>query len=136
MLRKLVLALILIPLAVLIVALAVANREIVTISFDPFSRAEPAFLLRAPLFVLVFILVIACVIIGGIASWLRQSKWRRAARMHEAELRAARGEIDRLKELLRKHEKWGGIAGLTAFAIALVLFITLVISQIILQAEC
>ena len=40
MLRKIVLAVILIPLAVLIVALAVANREIVTISFDPFNRVE------------------------------------------------------------------------------------------------
>src|SRR5215813_12721140 len=96
MIRKIVLAVILIPLAVLIVALAVANREIVTISFDPFSRTEPAFLLRAPLFVLVFILVIA--------SWLRQSKWRRAARVHEGELRAARGEIDRLRRELAARE--------------------------------
>jgi hypothetical protein len=104
MLRKIVLAVILIPLAVLIVALAVANREIVTISFDPFSRTEPAFLLRAPLFVLVFILVIAGVIIGGISSWLRQSKWRRAARAHEADLRAARGEIDRLRRELAARE--------------------------------
>ena len=104
MLRKIVFALVLIPLAILIVALAVANREIVTISFDPFSRAEPAFLLRPPLFVLVFILVIAGVIIGGMASWLRQSKWRRAARVREAELRAARGEIDRLRQQLAASE--------------------------------
>ena len=40
MLRKIILAVILIPLAILIVALAVANREIVTISFDPFSKTE------------------------------------------------------------------------------------------------
>ena len=104
MLRKIVLALVLIPLAVLIVALAVANREIVTISFDPFSRAEPAFLLRAPLFVLVFVLVIAGVIIGGIASWLRQSKWRRAARVREGELQAARNEVDRLRRELAARE--------------------------------
>ncbi len=100
MVRKIVLALILIPLAILIVALAVANREIVAVSFDPFSRAEPAFLLRAPLFVLVFVLVIVGVIIGGIASWLRQSKWRRAARAREAELRSARSEVDRLRREL------------------------------------
>ena len=97
MIRKIVLALVMIPLALVIVALAVANREIVTVSFDPFSAAEPAFMLRAPLFVLVFVLVIAGVIIGGIAAWLRQSRWRRAARRREAELRAARGEIDRLR---------------------------------------
>ena len=104
MIRKTVLVVILAPLAVLIVALAVANREIVTVSFDPFSRAEPAFMLRAPLFVLVFVLVVVGVIIGGIASWLRQSKWRRAARVRDAELRAARGEIDRLRREIAARE--------------------------------
>jgi uncharacterized integral membrane protein len=95
--RKLVSYLILVPLGLVIVALAVANREVITVSFDPFSAAAPAFTLRAPLFVLVFVLVIAGVIIGGIASWLKQGKWRRAARHTEAELRAARDEIDRLR---------------------------------------
>jgi uncharacterized integral membrane protein len=104
MMRKIVLAVVLIPIAVLIVALAVANRQIVTVSFDPFSSAEPAFLLRAPLFVLVFVLVIAGVIIGGIASWLRQSRWRRAARLREAELRSARSEVDRLRRELAARE--------------------------------
>jgi uncharacterized integral membrane protein len=104
MIRKIVLAVVLTPLAILIVALAVANREIVTVSFDPFSAAQPAFLLRAPLFVLVFVLVIAGVIIGGVASWLRQSKWRRAARMREAELQSARNEVDRLRRELAARE--------------------------------
>jgi len=39
----------------------------------------------------------------------------------------------RLKELQRKHENWGGIAGLIVFALILVLFITIVFSQIILK---
>jgi uncharacterized integral membrane protein len=104
MMRKIVLAVVLIPLAIVIVALAVANRQIVTVSFDPFSAAEPAFLLRAPLFVLVFVLVIAGVVIGGVASWLRQSRWRRAARAREAELQSARNEIDRLRRELAAGE--------------------------------
>jgi hypothetical protein len=104
MIRKIVLAVILIPLAVLIVALAVANREIITISFDPFSRTEPAFVLSAQLYKLVFVLVIAGVIIGGIAAWLGQSRWRRAARVREAELRTAHGEIDRLRRELAARE--------------------------------
>ena len=104
MIRKIVCAAILIPLALVIVALAVANRKIITVSFDPFSATEPAFTLRAPLYVLVFVLVIAGVVIGGIAAWLRQSKWRRAARAREAELRTARGEIDRLRGQLAAGE--------------------------------
>ena len=59
-----------VPLGLVIVALAVANREIVTVSFDPFNAASPAFALKAPLFLLVLILVIAGVIIGGASAWL------------------------------------------------------------------
>ena len=40
--RKIVTAIILVPLAVVIIAFAVANRQIVTVSFDPFSVTEPA----------------------------------------------------------------------------------------------
>jgi len=43
MVRKIVTALILLPLAVIVIALAVANRQSVVISFDPFDRAHPAF---------------------------------------------------------------------------------------------
>jgi len=35
--RKIIPAVILVPLAVIIIAFAVANRQIVTVSFDPFS---------------------------------------------------------------------------------------------------
>src|SRR5687767_2731469 len=79
MIRKLVFWLVLVPLAIVILMFAVANREVVTVSFDPFSSHQPAASVRVPLFVLIFILVILGVIIGGVASWLRQGKHRRAA---------------------------------------------------------
>jgi uncharacterized integral membrane protein len=103
MIRKVVSAVILIPLGLMIVALAVVNREVVTVSFDPFNT-NPSFALRAPLFVLVFVLVIAGVVIGGVAAWLRQSMWRRTARQLEADLRASRAETDRLRERLAAGE--------------------------------
>jgi hypothetical protein len=37
------------------------------------------------------------VLVGGVAAWLRQSKWRRAARLAEAEARELRAELDRLR---------------------------------------
>ena len=48
--RKLVTALVLVPLGIVIVMFAVANREIVTISFDPFDTRNPALALQAPLY--------------------------------------------------------------------------------------
>lgn len=108
MIRKTISFLVLVPLGLVIVALAVANRQMVTVSFDPFNAAAPAFVLHAPLFVLVFVLVIAGVIIGGIASWLKQGKHRRAVRRTEGELRSAREEIDRLRRELAAREAASG----------------------------
>ena len=43
------------------------------------------------------------------------------------------GDVARLKDLQRKYESWGGIAGLIAFGLVLVLFTILVFSQMILR---
>ena len=85
MLRKIVAALILVPLAIVIIAFAVANRQIVTVSLDPFSAEHPAASVTLPLFALIIVLLIVGVVIGGIAAWLRQGRWRRTARRLERE---------------------------------------------------
>jgi uncharacterized integral membrane protein len=97
MIRKFITALILVPLAIIVVALAVANRQTVVVSFDPFNQAHPAFALPLPLYALVLGLVIGGVLVGGVAAWLRQGKWRRAARLAQGEARELRTELDRLK---------------------------------------
>ncbi len=101
MFRKIVTAVIVIPLAVLIVAFAVANRQTVTVSFDPFSSAQPAYAATVPLFVLIFALVILGVIVGGVAAWFRQSKWRRLARRLESDVRDLHAEIEAIRR--REH---------------------------------
>jgi uncharacterized integral membrane protein len=96
-LRKIVAAITLIPLAVVIIAFAVANRQIVTVSLDPFSSEHPASSLTLPLFALILVLLIAGVVIGGVAAWLRQAKWRRVARRLEREVEELRSEVASLK---------------------------------------
>jgi uncharacterized integral membrane protein len=97
MIRKLLAAIILIPLAAALVALALANRHSVTISFDPFNPADPAFVLHSPLFVLAFLLLIGGVVIGGLAAWMKQGRWRRRARRIKTQLDRAEREIADLK---------------------------------------
>jgi uncharacterized integral membrane protein len=97
MIRKIVKALILVPLAIILIAFAVANRQTVTVSFDPFDKADPAFSLALPLYVLILALVIAGVIVGGIAAWMRQGRWRWRARLAESKARELRSENDQLK---------------------------------------
>jgi uncharacterized integral membrane protein len=88
---------ILVPLAGLIIALAVANRHNVTLSFDPFNPAAPAAAVTLPLFGLVIVLLIIGVVLGGAAAWLRQRHWRHHARRLEREVIALRGENDALR---------------------------------------
>ena len=80
MLRRIVSMLIVLPLAIVIVAFAVANRQSVTVSFDPLSSTSPAYAATLPLFVLIFVLMILGVLIGGAAVWIGQTRWRRTAR--------------------------------------------------------
>jgi uncharacterized integral membrane protein len=100
MLRKLAFWLILVPIAIIILMFAIANREIVTVSFDPFSETAPAASVSVPLFVLIFVFVISGVILGGLAAWLRQSGYRRVARNRDADVTALRREIEMLNAKL------------------------------------
>lgn len=100
MLRKIISAVVLIPLAIIIIGFAVANRQVVTVSFDPFDSTQPALSLTLPLFAMVFVLVILGVIIGGAAAWLRQGHWRRSARRLDHEVRGLRAETAAMREKL------------------------------------
>jgi uncharacterized integral membrane protein len=97
MLRRIVTALILVPLAIVVISFAVANRQSVVVSFDPFDQVHPAFTRALPLYLLMLMLLIGGVVVGGSAAWLRQAKWRRAARLADAQARELRAEVDRLK---------------------------------------
>ncbi len=95
--RKFFTGLIVLPLGVLFVVFAVANRHWVTVSFDPFNSADPSVAVTLPLFVVIIAVAIAGVVAGGSATWLRQRRWRRAARQHEADAKAARAELADLR---------------------------------------
>ena len=97
MFRKIVTTIIVVPLAVVIVAFVVANRQAVTVSFDPFSAASPAYAATVPLFVVIFVVLILGVLIGGVAAWIRQSKWRRSARRLDAEVRTQHDELETIR---------------------------------------
>jgi len=91
--RKFFTGLVLIPLGVIFVVFAVANRHAVTVSFDPFNSTDPSLGVRLPLFVVIIAVAILGVVAGGTATWFRQRHWRRAARRHEADLRQMRAQL-------------------------------------------
>jgi uncharacterized integral membrane protein len=95
--RKFFTGLVLIPLGVIFVVFAVANRHAVTVSFDPFNSTDPSLGARLPLFVVIIAVAILGVVAGGTATWFRQRHWRRAARRHEAEARQMRAQLADLR---------------------------------------
>ena len=94
------------PVAILVLLLAVANRAPVLLSFDPFTQEAPQFSVTLPLWVILFGAVTLGVVFGGAMSWFAQAKHRRAERRFKREARRLRTETDRLRE-------HAGPAGLT-----------------------
>ena len=95
--RKFLTALIVLPLGLILVVFAVANRHFVTVSFDPFMSADPSLSVTLPLFLLLILVAALGVLAGGCAVWFGQRRWRRAARRNDADARAARGELADLR---------------------------------------
>ena len=101
--RKFFSALLLVPLGLFFVIFAVANRHLVTVSFDPFNSAYPTVAVTLPLFVLIIVVAILGVVAGGTATWFRQGHLRRSARLRDAAShRQASAEAGRISDSARE----------------------------------
>jgi uncharacterized integral membrane protein len=113
--RKFLTALLVIPLGVFFVIFAVANRHLVTVSFDPFNSVTPTVAVTMPLFAVIIAVAMLGVLAGGMATWFRQGRFRRAARQSEAEARQMRTELADLRQSAREQRfaalPQGGIYG-------------------------
>jgi uncharacterized integral membrane protein len=84
--------------AIVLIALCFANRQPVTVSFDPFATPDSAALFAvAPLFAVVIVVAMLGVIAGAAATWVSQGRHRRAARRNRAEAQRWRTEAQTLK---------------------------------------
>lgn len=75
--QKFLTALIWIPLGAIFLVFAVSNRHPVRVSLDPFN-SDPQLGVTMPLFALIIGVAILGVLAGGIATWIRQRRWRRS----------------------------------------------------------
>jgi uncharacterized integral membrane protein len=97
--RTLLRLIIFVPLGLLILFFAMANRTSVKISLDPFPEPDSGGLsFDAPLFLVVMASVAIGVLAGGVSSWLSHLSVRRAARQARAEAFRARGEMEELRQ--------------------------------------
>jgi len=99
-LRKLFWFLVILPPAIVLIALAVANRHMVRLVLDPVSPADQALAIETPLFLLLFAALVLGLLLGGFATWLGQGKWRKRARTEKREAAQWQKEANRLNELM------------------------------------
>jgi len=95
MVNRMVAVLILVPLAVVLIALAVANRGTTSFTLDPFNPGNPALTMQAPLFFLLFAALAIGLVLGSMVTWLRQGRYRKQARQRSIEVEAARASAAR-----------------------------------------
>jgi uncharacterized integral membrane protein len=90
MLNRFVLVVIVVPVAIVLIALAVANRAWVPFTLDPFNPGNPALTVQLPLFVFLFAAAAVGLVIGSCVTWLKQGHYRKVARQRSAEAESLR----------------------------------------------
>ncbi|ODT69456.1 MAG: hypothetical protein ABS75_16735 [Pelagibacterium sp. SCN 63-23] len=99
MVNKIVGWLVLVPLCGLLIAFALANRQLVSVNLNPFAAPLDAAAggYGIPLFVILFVVLLVGVLLGGIASWFAQGSHRRHERHWRREAQQLHGELEALR---------------------------------------
>ncbi|HET7412158.1 MAG TPA: DUF1049 domain-containing protein [Pararhizobium sp.] len=98
MAARIVKIVILVPVAVILIVLTVANRHAVTFALNPFNPSDQVLAATAPFFVFLYVALIIGVIIGSFATWLNQGRYRRRARTGERDAVRWQAEAEKQKQ--------------------------------------
>ena len=90
------------PIAIAGIGFAVANREWVTVSFDPFNRTLPVATMSMPLWALFFAGIFVGIFVGWFVAWRGAGKHRRSARDAKIELIRTQQQHEREKRELQQ----------------------------------
>lgn len=92
--------LIVVPVGLVLLLLALANRGPVTLVVDPLMTGTPLYSLTVPVFAALFAAIMIGIVLGGFATWFAQGRHRRAERQLRRENQRLAAEEKRLKTLL------------------------------------
>lgn len=96
MIKRIVGWFVLVPLCVVLIVFALANRHSVAVNFNPFAT-EPqadAQAFGVPLFLVIFAVLLIGVLLGGVATWFAQSQHRRDEKHFRRETERLYRELD------------------------------------------
>lgn len=84
-LKRIVGLLVFVPLGIVLIVLAVANRQVVTLALNPFQPQDSMLSFSAPFFLFLFVAVFVGMAIGAAVTWWGQGKHRKQARVEARE---------------------------------------------------
>jgi uncharacterized protein HemY len=84
-LKRILTLVVFVPLGIVLVVLAVANRQMVTLALNPFRPDDSVLSLSAPFFLFLFLVLLLGMAIGSAATWWSQGRYRRQARIEAKE---------------------------------------------------
>ncbi len=96
MLKRFLWAILALPAGLILVTLAVANRQPVRLVLDPFRPEAPLLAMELPLYGYMLGALILGVVLGGMATWMTQGRWRKTARSKSQDAMRWQAEADRL----------------------------------------
>ncbi len=97
MLKKIVNLVVLVPIGIVLIVLSVANRQPVRMALNPFRPEDTLLSATAPFFVFLFLALILGMILGAVATWVSQHKYRKRARVEATEAVKWHTEADKQK---------------------------------------
>ena len=98
--------LVLVPLSAVLIAFALANRQLVAVNINPFGNPASADAAGygIPLFVVLYVVLLVGVLLGGTATWFAQGQHRKRERQWRREAQALNQEL----EAQRRRQGQGG----------------------------
>jgi uncharacterized integral membrane protein len=99
MMKRLVGWFVLVPLCLVLIVFALANRQPVLVNINPFGASEAAAPgTGVPLFLVIYAVLLVGVLLGGVATWFAQSR-------HRQEKRQLRRQTERLSQDLAESRR-------------------------------
>jgi len=99
MLRRIVGWVVLVPLCLVMIVFALANRQLVVVNFNPLAPSEALATpgVGVPLFLVLFAVLLFGVLLGGIATWFAQGHHRRDERAYRREAERLNREVSAMR---------------------------------------
>jgi Mn2+/Fe2+ NRAMP family transporter len=98
MFKRIVNIVILVPLAIILIVLCVANRQWVTLALNPFRPDDQLLSTSAPFFAFLLLAFLLGAVVGSAATWVSQGRHRKRARLEAMSAMKWRSEADQHKK--------------------------------------